>query len=74
MVVRCAGPWRAVQAGIGGERHQRVVARMKLDLVAAPADAIMRVQLRRVHVREPRVRLHLRGAERRAESAQLFGG
>jgi hypothetical protein len=69
-VRRRVGPRRAVQAGLAGRRHQRVVARMELDLVDAAPDPVVRAQLRRMHVGEPRVALHVGAAGERAERVE----
>ena len=59
-------PWRSAPP------QQRVVAGVELHLVDAVAEAVVRVQLRRVHVGQPRVRLHLGAARlrRRAPTAR----
>ena len=59
-----------MQAGPGRRCHQRVIARVKLDLVDAPAEPVVAVQLRRVDVRQAGMRLHLRAAQLGAERGQ----
>jgi hypothetical protein len=44
---------------------------MELHGVDAPAPAVVRGQLRRVHVGQPRMGLHRRAAQRRAELREL---
>ena len=66
-----ACPRRAVQARADRRTHQRVVARMEFDAVDTVALAIMRQQPRRMHVGQPRVRLHRRAAPLRTEAAAL---
>jgi hypothetical protein len=56
---RLLGVQRACRAGRRrGGSHQRVVARVELDLVDAVADAAVALELRREHVGQPRVLLH----------------
>ncbi|MCG3188672.1 MAG: hypothetical protein LKCHEGNO_00797 [Burkholderiaceae bacterium] len=50
-----ARPRRAVQTVAQRTAEQHVVARMELNLVDAVAETIVRVQLRRVHVGQPRM-------------------
>jgi hypothetical protein len=59
-----------VQAGAHGLRHQRVITRVKLHLVDALAEAAVGFQLRRVHVGQPRMRLHLAAAHHSAQRMQ----
>ena len=62
-----ARPRRAVQAVAQRAAEQRVVAGMELHLVDAVAEAVVRVQLGRVHVRQARVRHRLGRARLGAE-------
>ena len=59
-----------MQPGLDRRAEQRVIARMELDLVDAPADTVVRVQGRAVRIGEPRMRLHGLAADLRAECAQ----
>ena len=54
--------------------EQRVVAGVELDLVDAAAEAVVRVQLRRVAVGQPRVVLHRLRAGLGAQRGQAAGG
>ena len=60
-------PRRAVQPCAHGLGHQCVVARVKLHLVDTPAEAVMRVQLGRVHIGQPGMGLHPGRAQRGAQ-------
>ncbi len=55
-------------------RHQRMVGRMELDLVDAVAHAVMGVQLRRVGIGQPGVRLHGRRAQALTQARKAVGG
>ena len=61
-------PWlRAMQTSTDRRSHQRVISRMKLDLIDAPTKPVMRMKHRRIHVRQPRMRLHISAAKRRTQ-------
>ncbi|MCY1366872.1 hypothetical protein D9M69_537800 [compost metagenome] len=64
-------PRRAMQPRRRRSRHQRVVARMKLHLVDAVPKTVVALELRREHIGEPRVGLHLGAAQRRAQRMQV---
>ncbi len=70
---RCARPRRAVQPKLQFRAEQRVIARMKPDLVDAAALHVVRAQLRWVRVGQTRVLQHLGTAGERAECAQARG-
>jgi hypothetical protein len=65
-------PGRAVQAVAQRRVHQRVVARVELDLVDAPAEAVVAVQHGCVGVGQPRMHLHRRAAQPRAEGDEAL--
>ena len=50
-------PGRAMQPDTHGCRHRRVVAWVEFNLVDAPAAAVVAVQLGRMHMGQPRMRL-----------------
>ena len=68
-----ARPRRAMQAVVQRTLHQRVVAGMEFDLVDAVAEAVVRVQQRRVRVGQARVGLHRRAAGFLAQRLQPHG-
>ena len=67
-------PGRIVHAGMGRMRHQLVIGRMKLDLVAAIAPGIERSQFRRVLVGDPAALRHDGRSPMLAEIRQLCAG
>ena len=52
-----------MKPGTHGFRHQRVIARVKLHLIDAPAETVVRMQLGRMHISEPRMGLHFGRAQ-----------
>ncbi len=56
-----------------GRRHQHVVARMELHLINAVAQAVVALELRREHIGQARMGLHLGTAHQGAERMQGRG-
>ncbi len=67
-------PRRAVQAMLQRRAQQHVIAGMELDLVDAVAEAVVRMQRRRVQVGQARVGLHPGAAGLGAQRRQPVGG
>ena len=68
------GPGRIVHAGMGTARHQLVIGRMKLDLVAPVAARIEGPQFRRILIGGAAPRRHLRRTPVLAEFGQFLLG
>jgi hypothetical protein len=58
----------------GGRAHERVVARVKLDLVDAVTEAAVALELRREHIGQPRMGLHVGAASQGTQRLQWRGG
>ena len=56
-----------------GRRHERVVAGVKLHLINAVAESAVAFELRREHIGQPRVLLHLGAARQRTQRMQRRG-
>ncbi|MDT4866061.1 hypothetical protein FQZ97_1008970 [compost metagenome] len=63
-------PRRAMQPRRGGRRHQRVVARVELHLIDAVPKAVVALELRREHIGQARMGLHLGAAHQGTERLQ----
>ena len=66
-------PGRGMQPGTHGSGHQLVIGRVKLHLVDALAKTVEAAQLRRSHIGQSRVRLHVRATAQGPERGQRTG-
>jgi hypothetical protein len=64
-------PGRIVDTGVGGVRHQLVIGRVKLDLIAAKAARVKSPQFWRIFVGDAAPRRHCRRAPMAAEFRQF---